>query len=276
MKFGLVLPNHVGIVDPHEIVSVGVQAEELGFDSVWVNHHVINAGYVLDRLGDRPYHDALILLSWVASKTSRVRVGTSVLVLPYLHPMVLARELASLDHLARGRLVVGVGVGSLPDENRALGVPYASRGAYANEFLEVLRRLWTQPTASFHGAFFDFDDVVSSPKPFQSPTPAIVVGGNKRAALRRVARFADGWHPLRLPPQGVRDRLETLRAEAERVGRADVQFEVQVRVELEEIDAGAVAAYADAGATELVVATRGDRIDEIRTEIDRFASAMLG
>ncbi len=88
MKFGFVVPNNFGVADPHQVVALGVQAEALGFDSVWVNHHVLNLGYVKDRLGDAPYHDALVVLTWLASQTKSVRLGTSVLVMPYLHPMV--------------------------------------------------------------------------------------------------------------------------------------------------------------------------------------------
>jgi len=275
MKFGFVLPNNVGIEDPFDIVSLGVHAETAGFDSLWVNHHVINAGYVRDRLDQRPYHDALILLTWLASKTNQARIGTSVLVLPYLHPMVLARELATLDHLAQGRLVVGVGVGSLPDENEALGVSYKTRGAYADEFLRVLRLLWTEERASFAGEHFSFDDVVSSPKPLQQPLPMLVVGGNKRAALRRVAELGDGWHPLMLTPEGVRDRLDTLRAEAERVGRPQVTEHVQVRLDMSQINRGTVEAFAEAGATELVLGLSTDDVDAVRREIDLFAGAMF-
>ena len=105
------------------------QAEQAGFDSVWVNHHVINVGYIADRLGDKPYYDALTVLGWVGAKTERVRLGTSVLVLPYLHPMVLAKALATLDQLSGGRVIAGLGVGSLPEENSILGVEYEDRGA---------------------------------------------------------------------------------------------------------------------------------------------------
>ena len=113
--------------------------------------------------------------------------------MPYLHPMVLAKELATLDHLCGGRLVIGVGVGSLPEENAALGVPYDSRGAYCNEFLEVLKKLWTEERASFAGEFFTFDDLISSPKPLQKPHPPIVVGGttSRRAAAKRAHK--DGY-----------------------------------------------------------------------------------
>ena len=276
MEFGFVLPNNVGVEDPSDVISVGVHAESAGFDSLWVNHHVINAGYVRDRLGTRPYHDALTLLTWLASKTHQARLGTSVLVLPYLHPMVLARQLATLDQLAQGRLVVGVGVGSLPDENEAMGVPYKTRGRYADEFLEVLVRLWTEDEASFDGDHFRFEDVISSPKPLQQPRPPILVGGNKRASMRRVARLGDGWHPLMLSPTGVRDRMVYLREQAEAAGRPEVAERVSVRVDMNQVHPGTVAEYAEAGVSELVVGLGTANVDAIRGEIDRFAEAMLG
>ncbi|MDX1382255.1 MAG: LLM class F420-dependent oxidoreductase [Thermoanaerobaculia bacterium] len=275
MRYGFVVPNNFGVEDPHEVARLGERAEALGFDSVWVNHHVLNAGYVRDRLGDRPYWDALVTLTWIASRTSRIVLGTSVLVIPYLHPMVLAKELATLDHLSGGRLIVGVGVGSLPEENAALGAPYASRGSYADEFLEVLRRLWTEERAGFAGEHFAFEDVISSPKPLQRPHPPIVVGGNRPPALRRAARLGDGWHPLGVSPDGVRRRLESLRAEAEAVQRAHAARTVQVRLDMQRVTAESAADYADAGVTELVMSLNTGDVDEIEASLERFAATMF-
>lgn len=113
MKYGFVLPNNWGLMNPAKIIELAVAAEDNGLDSVWVNHHIINVGYIADRLDDRPYHDALTILTWAAAKTERVKLGTSVLVMPYLHPMVLAKALATLDQLSNGRVIAGLGVGSL-------------------------------------------------------------------------------------------------------------------------------------------------------------------
>lgn len=121
MKFGFVLPNNWGSDDVGGVIDLAVEAEQLGLDSVWVNHHVLNAGYIHERLGERPYYDALTILSWVGARTERVKLGTSVLVMPYLHPMGVAKALATLDQLSNGRVIAGLGVGSLPDENEQLG-----------------------------------------------------------------------------------------------------------------------------------------------------------
>ena len=275
MRFGFVVPNNFGVPDPAEVVRLGVLAESLGFDSVWVNHHVLNVGYVRDRLGDAPYHDALVTLTWLASRTSRVSLGTSVLVMPYLHPMVLAKELATLDHLCNGRLVIGLGAGSLPDENAALGVPYESRGRYCNEFLEVVRLLWTADRASFTGEFFDFDDLISSPKPLQDPHPPLVIGGNRPPALRRAARLGDGWHPMNVSPDGLARRLETVRSEAAATRREHVLDTVQVRLDMQRVTAESVATYAEAGASELVMSLNTADIGETEKALESFAATMF-
>ncbi|MYE52296.1 MAG: LLM class F420-dependent oxidoreductase, partial [Gammaproteobacteria bacterium] len=253
----------------------GVRAEALGFDSLWVNHHVLNVGYVRDRLGELPYHDALVMLTWLAAKTSRVTLGTSVLVMPYLHPMSLAKQLATLDHLSGGRLVVGLGVGSLPEENAALGVPYESRGAFCNEFLEVLRLLWTESGASFTGQHFSFTDLISSPKPLQKPHPPIVIGGNRPPALRRAARFGDGWHPMNCSPDGVRQRLQALRAEAAAVNRPEIPTMVQVRLDMKRVTPESAAEYADAGVTDLVMSLNSGDVQRNEDALEAFAAAMF-
>jgi alkanesulfonate monooxygenase SsuD/methylene tetrahydromethanopterin reductase-like flavin-dependent oxidoreductase (luciferase family) len=165
-------------------------------------------------------------------------------------------------------------VGSLPEENAALGVPYDSRGAYSNEFLQVLRLLWADGPASFRGEFFDFSDLITSPKPLQRPLP-VVVGGNRPPALRRAARLGDGWHPLGVSPDGVRKRLGLLRSEAAAAGRERVADTVQVRLDMGRVDAQAVAAYADAGVTELVMSLNTSDLQEIEAEIERFSAALI-
>jgi probable F420-dependent oxidoreductase len=218
VRFGFTLPNNLGIEDPHQVIEVAVQCERLGFDSVWVAHHVFNIGYVRERLGDRPYDDALTILTWAASRTERVELGTSVLVLPYLHPATLAKQLATLDRLSGGRLVVGVGVGSLPEENAALGVTYDRRGPLTDEFLAVMVELWTAADPQFDGEFYRFSGLKASPRPVQRPHPPVVVGGNRPPALRRAGRW-QGWHPMLLPPDSMASRLPTIDAELAAQGR---------------------------------------------------------
>ena len=271
MRFGYVVPNNLGIKDPQDLIQLGTFAEELGFDSLWVNHHILHVGYVKERLGTDPYQDALITLTWLAANTSTVRLGTSVLVMPYLHPMALAKQLATLDQLSNGRLIVGLGAGSLPEENAALGVPYGSRGRYCNEFLQVLRELWTKDDASFSGEFFSFENICSSPKPLQNPHPLIVVGGNRPAALTRVANHGDGWHPMNVAPDGVRRRMQTLREQTRELGREHVPQAVQVRLDMNRLDAETIAAYEAEGVTDLVVHVSTSKVEKQRAAMAEFA-----
>lgn len=275
MRFGFVAPNNLGIEDPSDIVRLGVRAEELGFDSVWVNHHILNVGYVRDRLDTGPYQDALVTLTWIASQTSRIQIGTSVLVMPYLLPMALAKHLATLDQLSNGRLIVGLGAGSLPEENQALGVPYESRGRLCNEFIQVLRALWTDDQASFSGEFYSFENMCSSPKPLQDPHPMIVIGGNRPAALKRAAHYGDGWHPMNVSPDGIERRMAVLRSEATSVGRDHVPQAVQVRLDMARVDADSVAAYEDVGVSDLVMHVSTANVAKQEAAIEEFAARML-
>ena len=274
MRFGYVIPNNAGVEDPNDLTGLARRAEALGFDSVWVSHHVLNLGYIAERLGNAPYQDALVTLTWIAANTTRIGLGTSVLVMPYLHPMVLAKELATLDHFSGGRLTVGLGVGSLPEENAALGVPYSTRGRFSDEFIEVLRALWTQDAATFHGRFFDFEGIVASPKPLQAPHPPIVIGGNRPQALKRVARLGDGWHPLNLPPDSVRKRLPVIREEERNAGRPPMQI-VQLRIGMERITPEAVADFEKAGVTELVMHTETGDIAGNHVALERFNAEVM-
>ena len=270
MKFGFVMPNNWGLPEPGPVIDIAVEAEERGFDSVWVNHHVVNIGYIADRLGDRPYYDALTVLTWAAARTSSVRLGTSVLVLPYLHPMVLAKTLATLDQLSGGRVIAGLGVGSLPEENEVLGVGYDDRGRWSDEFIEVMQALWSPGSATFEGTHFSMEDVVASPKPAQAELE-MWIGGSGGPARRRTARFGHGWHPL-TSLDGLRRRLPEMIEALESHGRTRRDLVVAPRVDVGVLtDQGAVDAWADAGADQLIVMTNSSDLDTIRAGLAHTA-----
>ena len=292
MKFGWILPNNWGVARAADVIDLGVRAEALGYHAVWVNHHVLNVGYVGERLGDRPYYDALTTLTWIGARTERLRLGTSVLVLPYLNPLVLAKAVATLDVLSGGRVTLGVGVGSLPAENRALGSDYATRGAYANESIAVMRELWTAPEPSFAGRFFRFDGARFSPKPLQPGGVPILVGGASRAALARCARLGDGWHPMDTPLPRLRDRVNELRRMWSEQGRGSAPPRIVARCELDlrdipEADRSApmvgtteqlletIAEYRQIGVSELALSTSTADVDHIRRLQDQFASHVI-
>lgn len=252
MKFGFVLPNNWGIDDPAAVAEVGVEAEALGLDSVWVNHHIVNAGYIADRLGQKPYHDALTVLTWVAARTESMQLGTSVLVMPYLHPMVAAKALATLDQMSGGRVIAGLGVGSLPEENTILGVDYEGRGRFGDEFIEVMQTLWTDDEASYSGDHFAFDGVVASPKPAQEKL-RVWIGGSGAPARRRAAAYGVGWHPM-CSVEGLARRMPAMVEQLAARGRDRASLIVAPRVDVADVpDLAAVQAWRDAGADELIL-----------------------
>ena len=169
-----------------------------------------------------------------------MRLATSVLVLPYLNPLVLAKTLATLDVLSNGRVAIGigigVGVGMLRHESDALGSDFASRGAYTDESVAIMKALWTQEDPSFEGRFYSFSGAKFSPKPVQKPYPPILVGGQSNAALRRVARLGDGWHPTAISPDELRPRLGYLQSQLDRAGRSMSEITLSVRCELDVLD----------------------------------------
>ena len=292
MKFGWILPNNWGVARPADVIDLGVRTEEFGYDSVWVNHHVLNVGYVEERLGDRPYYDAMTTLTWIAARTERLRLGTSVLVLPYLNPLVLAKAVATLDVFSGGRVTLGVGVGSLPAENRALGSHYATRGAYANESIRVMRELWAAPEPAFTGRFFRFDGVKLAPKPLQPGGVPILVGGGSRAALVRCARLGDGWHPMDAPPALLRERIRELRrlwSEHRRgggapriVARCEVGLLTKPSVAPSAPMTGTaeqlietIAEYRQIGVSELALSTSTADVDRIRRLQEQFATRVI-
>src|SRR6266508_4278874 len=211
MRIGFSLLNNWGIEDAQALVGLASRAEELGFDSVWVHDHVFNVGHVFDRIGGKPYYEPLTLLSFVAARTTRVRLGTSVLVLPYHNPIRLAKTAATLDVLSGGRVILGVGVGAIEQEMHAMGTSFAERGAFSDEAIAVMRTLWGEEDPRYDGKYSRFADMKFSPKPLQKPAIPIVIGGVRRAAIRRAARLGDGWQPLGLSPEALGQGIALLR-----------------------------------------------------------------
>ena len=199
--YSLRLPNadYLGFPATTEaIVETAVKAEELGFDALFVNDHVI----VDDSARSAPWrnvYDPLMVLSYVAARTSRILLGTSVLIMPYRNPIVTAKMVATLDQMSGGRAIAGVGAGWSEAEYNALGVPYRERGARTTEYLRLWQACWEPGPTTFHGRFFSFDNMHVSPKPLQQPHPPVWIGGSGQPSLRRAARFADVWQPTPTP-----------------------------------------------------------------------------
>lgn len=236
MRCGFSLPNNQGVARVATLVDLAVAAENLNYDSVWVSEHLFHATYVAERLGDAPYHEPLTVLTAVAAVTSRVRLGTSVLVLPWHHPVRLAKTIATLDDLSNGRVDLGVGVAVTEDEYANLGVDFGTRGARADDALAAMQALWTQDVPSHAGRFYAFDGLRFSPKPLQQPHPPILVGGGA-AAFPRIVRFGNGWHALSQSPDDMARGLDALHALCRREGRNPDELTVSVRLVLSFVDA---------------------------------------
>ena len=203
MNFGVWLPNCRHLATPDIIRGTAVRAEQLGYDSVWVSDHVVVPHANVVNFGETVY-DPLVTLAVAAGATSRVRLGTTVLIVPYRNAVVTAKMISSLDALSGGRVVLGVGAGWVAAESTTLGVPFAERGAMTDEHLRAMQELWTRREPSFAGKYTQFSGVTFEPKPVQKPHPPIWVGGHSRAAVRRTAEFGAAWHPINRPPEELR------------------------------------------------------------------------
>ena len=220
MKFGLAFASSVGI-EGDLALDLCRRAEAVGFESVWGGEHVvlpttIESPYPYTTDGkipaepDTPIPDPLIWLAFVAAAAPSLRLGTCILIVPQRNPLVLAKEIATLDRLSGGRVELGLGVGWLREEFEALGVPWARRGARNDEYVAAMRALWAGPHAEFHGEFVDFAPVTCSPRPVQPRIP-ILVGGDTPAALQRAVRIADGYFPGATDPVRLAALVERLR-----------------------------------------------------------------
>jgi probable F420-dependent oxidoreductase len=193
MEFGICVPHYGKPVEIGRILDVARRAEAMGFASVWVTDHLL-----VPRTLDIIYRDHMLeplaLLSHLAAVVQRARLGTSVIILPYRHPAVVAKMLATVDQLSQGRVIFGVGAGWMEPEFKALNAPFTDRGAFCDESLRIIRDCWTREQVSIDGQFHQYTDMQASPRPVQPGGPPIWVGGNSARARRRVAELGDGWH----------------------------------------------------------------------------------
>jgi probable F420-dependent oxidoreductase len=218
MEFGLCIPHYGKPLNIPTILDTVRQVEELGFDSVWVTDHLI-VPQTLGIIYRDHMLEPLALLNYVAAITTRVKIGTSVVILPYRNPIVLAKMLATTDQLSAGRLIFGAAVGWMEPEFAALNVPFADRGAFSDECLRLVKLLWTQEKVSFEGRYFSFADMQASPRPVQQPHPPIWVGGNSPRARRRVSELGDGWHATAMPFDELKAGIADVRNRWTRRGR---------------------------------------------------------
>jgi probable F420-dependent oxidoreductase len=219
MKVGINIPNYGERATPGLLARWGQVVQELGYHLIAISDHVANTPDVQVQY-PAPFYDPFITLGWLASQAPSLEIGTTVTILPYRHPLLTARMAVNLDQLSGGRLILGVGVGWARQEFAALGVPFEQRGALTDEYLEAITTFWTNDTASYSGRFVSFEGVHTAPRPVQSPHPPLWIAGASDVALRRAIRFGQGWHPINIRVDWLRDvGLPRLRAFAEQLER---------------------------------------------------------
>jgi len=282
MKFALLFANAGPFSKPENAVGLALLAEELGFESLWtVEHVVVPTGYQsaypysadgkMAGAEHTPIPDPLIWLAYVAGATTSIRLGTGILILPERNPLILAKEVATLDRLSRGRVELGVGVGWLKEEFDALGVPFERRGQRTDEYIDVLRRLWREPETAYQGEFTNFAALKSYPKPTQEGGPKIHIGGHTPVAARRAGRLGDGFFPGRSGDDLVA-LLDEMHKAAADAGRDPDAIEVTAGMGL---DLDAVKRAADLGVHRFVIPPLGFDLETLKDHLGRFSENVI-
>jgi probable F420-dependent oxidoreductase len=312
MRYGFYLPTRGRTATPEALDTLVHRGEALGFDSVMIADHIVFPASIRSRYpytvdgvfpGQGDALEQLALMAFIAGKTTRLRLVTSVMILPYRNPVVTAKALATIDVLSGGRVTVGVGVGWLREEFEALQAPdFDRRGAVSDEYIRIFKALWTGSPASFAGEFYRFEAVRCLPSPVQKPHPPIWVGGHSRAALRRVAKLGDGWHPVGanpavpLTPRELSSLLDDLSRLTEAEGRDPSRLTVSFKAPIYDAHGGRagtlaagrrpfsgapeqvaadIATYADVGVSELIFDFRSENLSESLERMERFAKEIV-
>jgi probable F420-dependent oxidoreductase len=232
MKLGVVLPTYRALASAGNIVRAAKLAESLGFDSVWVTDHIVVPDASIDAFG-ATFFEAATVMAYVAGITERVQIGAAILIVPYRHPLLLAKALATADQLSGGRLILGAGLGWLESESVLMGVPHRKRARVADETLAVLRACWESDRPEFHGDVYDLGGFHFAPRPHRDRRLPILVGGATTAALRRAVRFGDGWIGDGQTFEELGASLDQLDRELSAAGQTRDGFEVAMRAGLQ-------------------------------------------
>jgi len=313
MRYGFYLPTRGRTATPEALETLVTRAEAFGLHSVMIADHIVFPGemrskYPYTLSGAFPGHgdtlEQLTLMAFIAAKTARLRLVTSVMILPHRNPVLTAKMLATIDVLSKGRVTVGVGVGWLREEFEALQAPeFDRRGAVSDEYLQIFKILWTQDPATFAGEFYRFNHVHCLPQPVQKPHPPIWIGGHSRPALRRVAQYGDGWHPVGanpavpLRPHELQPLLDVLKRLLEAQGRNPEAVTISFKAPLYdvtqsgEIETGVgldrrpfsgptpqvvedIATYGRLGVSELIFDFRSESLSESLDRMEHFATVI--
>ena len=299
MKFGIMLPHYRHLASTEAITRLAKEAEDMGYDSAWVTDLIVIPPDYVERFGP-VFYESLTVLAYVAGFTNTIRLGSSVIVLPYRNPIHLAKVASTIDSLSQGRLILGIGVGGAESEFRQLGAPWEERGERSDEALRIFNELWSSENPTIQSKNYQVSDIEFYPKPVQKPHPPIWVGGASRRALRRTVELGDVWHPVRLDLDLLAQRKTQLWRLAERAGRDPNQIGIAMREPVKimsdsDPSSGAasllgstkkvidnVAALRDAGVNYIVLDTfygipelHGETLDSILATMERFAAEVM-
>ena len=281
MSVGITVPLPAYYVD---VAFIAQKAEELGFESLWCAEHPIIPVHSNSRFPSSPdgaipesyshFVDPFIALARASGVTRDIKLGTGITLVPERNPLLLAKEISTLDHFSGGRFLFGIGTGWLREETEIMGGDFDHRWTQTREAVQVMKELWTKEEAEYHGRYYDFPLVKSYPKPVQKPHPPIILGGMAPNVLKRIVAWADGWLPNRITPLELRQKraeLDTLAAEA---GRDPASLTISIHGQAS--DREAIKAYLDAGANRVIIRTQPLKSEkEMAAHLEQIAKAVL-
>jgi len=279
MKLGISFANSGKFSRPELFAELACHCETFGFESIWTVEHVVIPRPHMPYPGSKdgqmpggdnvPIPDPLIPLAYAAALTSRLKLSTGVIILPQRHPLYLAKQLATLDHLSNGRMMVGIGSGWMKEEFDSLQIPFNVRGARTDESIRAMRALWTEPAASFNGKHFQFHDVKSYPKPLQKNGIPIHIGGHSLAAARRAGRLGDGFFPTLTSPEKLAELFAITREEAKKAGRNPdaIEFSAMAAPKPD-----SVKALRDIGVTRVIMAPPSAEPSRLQAGLEKIAN----
>jgi probable F420-dependent oxidoreductase len=275
MKFGLFGINFGPCADAQVALRVAQAAEQRGLESVWTGEHVVLPDPQVPPSPvppDTPFLDPAVALAYIAAGTTTIHLGTGIIILPQRNPLVLGKELASVDVVSRGRLIFGLGIGYLKPEFDALGIPFTRKGARSIEYLEAILAIWTQPQPRYRGRFVNFEGIQSLPRPVQRPHPPIIIGGGTPEAFRRAVEHGNGWYGFALDVAAAARCIEGLKAARRDGGRPAELGDLEISITpAGKLDADTVRRFADLGVQRLIVSRRAATEADMLMGVDKIA-----
>jgi probable F420-dependent oxidoreductase len=279
MKIGLAGIN-VGTLAVPEFGRLAALAEELGYESLWTAEHIVLPDLPpgqTPRPGTTPFLDSMVVLGYLAAHTRSMQLATGVLLLPQHNPLLLAKQLASVDVVCQGRLVVGIGVGSVEQEAQAMAAPMSERGSRADDYLQAMIALWTMDHPEYRGRHTSFSGINAYPRPIQRPYPPFVVGGRSEGALRRTVRYAAGWYGYAMSVEQTREVMQAINAACQHYERPAELGDIEITIAPREtLTSETIAAYTQLGVSRLLLRPANDHgIEAAEADIRAYAPAAV-